>query len=80
MSEREKLITIANVIDECYVSAVYEKVMSYLAEIKQIRDEEDARDLKTAYETLERIENGEEELISIEDYAKKRGLKLNGDK
>ena len=52
MSEREKLITIATVIDDCYVAAVYEKVMAYLSEIKQLRDGEDARDLQIYKEYL----------------------------
>lgn len=56
MSEREKLITIANVIDECYVTAVYEKVMSYLAEMSECK------------RIFEECENDDDEPMPLDDY------------
>lgn len=72
MSERERMVTLLETIDDATISEILDMTLLFLAKRRQ-RDE-DARDLQIVNETMARIESGEEELISREELLEELGL------
>lgn len=72
MSERERMVTLLETIDDATISEILDMTLLFLARRRQ--QEEDARDLQIVNETMARIESGEEELISREELLEELGL------
>ena len=72
MSERERMATLLETIDDATISEILDMTLLFLAKRRQ--QDEDARDLQIVNETMARIESGEEELISREDLLEELGL------
>ena len=72
MSERERMATLLETIDDATISEILDMTLLFLARRRQ--QEEDARDLQIVNETMARIESGEEELISREELLEELGL------
>lgn len=72
MSERERMATLLETIDDATISEILDMTLLFLAKRRQ--QDEDARDLQIVNETMARIESGEEELISREELLEELGL------
>ena len=72
MSERERMVTLLETIDDATISEILDMTLLFLARRRQ--QDEDARDLQIVNETMARIESGEEELISREELLEELGL------
>lgn len=72
MSERERMATLLETIDDATISEILDMTLLFLARRRQ--QDEDARDMQIVNETMARIESGEEELISREELLKELGL------
>lgn len=72
MSERERMATLLETIDDATISEILDMTLLFLARRRQ--QDEDARDLQIVNETMARIESGEEELISREELLEELGL------
>lgn len=72
MSERERMATLLETIDDATISEILDMTLLFLAKRRQ--QGEDARDLQIVNETMARIESGEEELISREELLEELGL------
>ena len=72
MSERERMATLLETIDDATISEILDMTLLFLAKRRQ--QDEDARDLQIVNETMARIESGEEELISREELLEELGV------
>lgn len=72
MSERERMVTLLETIDDATISEILDMTLLFL--VKRRQQDEDARDLQIVNETMARIESGEEELISREELLEELGL------